>query len=73
MSDHPVVHRRPDAAPAADIASGQVAAGQTFRMVVRREAIASLLIEGRRRPWMHEDAARACKRRSLIDDNPASG
>jgi hypothetical protein len=73
MSDHTVVHRRPDAALKAHISDGHIAAVQKLRVAVRREAIATFLFEGRRRAWVHEDAAKACKRRSLIDDNPASG
>ena len=69
MSGHTVVHRRPDAS----LKAHNVAAVQKLRMVVRREAIATFLFEGRQRSWVHEDAAKSCKRRSLIDDNPASG
>ncbi len=73
MSGHTVVHRRPDAALKAHIANAHVAAVQKLRTAVKREAISHLLFEGRQRPWVCEDAARASKRRSLIDDNPASG
>ncbi len=73
MSGHTVVHQRPNAALKAHIANAHVAAVQKLRAAVKREAISHLLFEGRQRPWMHEDAARARKRRNLIDDNPASG
>ncbi len=73
MSGHTVVQSRGDSALKADVANGHGAAAQKLRRVVKREAISTLLFEGRQRPWVHEDAARASKRRSLIDDNPASG
>lgn len=73
MSGHTVVHKRPDAALKAHIANAHVAAGQKLRMAVKRETISNLVFEGRQRPWVHEDTAKASKRRSLIDDNPASG
>jgi hypothetical protein len=71
MSAHTVVH--PQSPAALRASNGHVAAVQKLRMTVGRESIATLLFEGRQRPWVHEDAAKASKRRSLIDDNPASG
>lgn len=39
----------------------------------RRQAFAALVFEGRQRVWITEEAAKGVRRRSLIDDNPASG
>ena len=39
----------------------------------RREALVASWGRFQRREWMTEEAARACRRRSLLQDNPASG
>ena len=73
MSGQPSVDQRPDAALKARIVNVHVAAVEILRMAVDRESIATLVFEGRKRNWTPEDSAKAKKRRSLIEDNPASG
>ena len=43
------------------------------RPVAERLALESVWIKIHRREWMTEDAARAHRRHSLLQDNPASG
>ena len=46
----------------------------TVRQLVERPAAASALwVRIQRREWMTEEAARAYRRRSLLQDNPTSG
>jgi hypothetical protein len=73
MGGHTVVHRRPDASLKAHIANMHLASLMRWRVSERRDALATLVFEGRQRVWVSEDAAKFGKRRSLIDDNPASG
>lgn len=39
----------------------------------RREVVVSIWAKIQRRDWMTEEAARGRRRRSLLQDNPASG
>ena len=73
MSGHTVVHRAPGMSSKAHVVKVHVASVRRWRFSQKREAIAALLFEGRQRRWVPEEAARHGKRRSLIDDNPASG
>ncbi len=73
MSGHSVAHRAPGASLKAHVVNTPIASIKRWRIAQKREAIAAMLFEGRRRLWMTEEAARHGKRRSLIDDNPASG
>ena len=43
------------------------------RLVERPAAAAALWVRFQRREWMTEEAARAYRRRSLLQDNPTSG
>jgi hypothetical protein len=73
MSGHTVVHTSPGVSLKAHVLNTQNASIRRWRFTERREAIATLLFEGRQQIWVTEEAARDGKRRSLIDDNPASG
>ncbi len=73
MSGHLVIYRGPAVSHKAKILNGHIASARKWRIAEQREALAMALFEGRRRVWMTEEAARGGKRRSLIDDNPASG
>jgi hypothetical protein len=73
MSGHVLIHRGPGVSQKAQILNGHIASIRRWRIAERREALAMALFEGRRRLWVTEEAARGGKRRSLIDDNPASG
>ncbi len=72
MSGHAVVHRNPGVSLKTHVFHAHMASVRRWRIVEKREAM-SMLFEGRRRPWVTEEAARRGKRRSLIDDNPAAG
>jgi hypothetical protein len=73
MSGHTVVHRGPGVSLKSHVLNAHLASIKTLRIAEKREAMTALLFEGRRRIWVSEEAARMEKRRSLIDDNPASG
>jgi hypothetical protein len=73
MSGHLVVHPSPGVSLKAHVLNTQNASIGRWRFMERREAIATLLFEGRQRAWVTEEAASFGKRRSLIDDNPTSG
>ena len=75
MSGHTVVHRGPGLSVKGHVLNAHiasVASVRAWRIAERREAVAALFA-GRGRVWVNEEAARYCKRRSLIDDNPTSG
>jgi hypothetical protein len=73
MSGHTVAHRPPGVTLKAHVLNGQVATIARWRIAHRHEALTAALFQGRRRVWISEEAAHHGKRRSLIDDNPASG
>ncbi len=70
---HTVVYRPPGVSLKAHVMNAHVASIGQWRFGEKRETIAEMVFEGRQRVWMTEEAARCGKRRSLIDDNPASG
>ncbi len=72
MSGHTVAHRPPGVTLKAHVLNGQTASIVRWRIAHRREALTAFL-HGRQRIWVTEEAAVHRKRRSLIDDNPASG
>ncbi|RBP06499.1 hypothetical protein DFR50_13056 [Roseiarcus fermentans] len=72
MSGHAVVHRAPGISLKAHVLAAHAASLQQWRGREKREAIAVMLLGGRR-VWVSEDEARLGRRRSLIDDNPAAG
>jgi hypothetical protein len=73
MSGHMVIHRGPGVSQKAQVFNAHIASIRRWRIAEHRELLAKALFEGRRRVWVTEEAARGGKRRSLIDDNPASG
>lgn len=74
MVGHMMAHGPPDTAAKAHGAAVQFQSVKKWRITERRRAFMGLLMEGAPHPWMTEEAAaRAKKRRSLMEDNPASG
>ena len=71
MSFQTVVRRSPSAFWQSYALGAEHANAKMWRE--RRHAFAALVFEGRRRMWITEEAASVVKRRTLIDDNPASG
>lgn len=69
-----MAHGPPHPAAKAHGAAMQFQSIKKWRITERRKAFTGFLIEGAPHPWMTEEAAaRAKKRRSLMEDNPASG
>ncbi len=70
MLGHLAFHRRPDALLTARARSSGFAAASKWRFDARRAVV---LEKMRRQQWMTEEAAKAFRKRSLLEDNPASG
>jgi hypothetical protein len=73
MSGHTVIHPGPGASMKAHVFNAHLASLEAHRLLEHRDRIAAVLFGARSRCWVTEEAARANRRRSLIDDNPASG
>ncbi len=71
MSFQTVIRRSPNAYWQSYALGAERANAKLWRE--RRHAFAALVFEGRQRVWITEEAASVVRRRSLIDDNPASG
>ena len=73
MSGHNLVHKAPGVSLRTHVLNAHEALIRKWRIAKRQDAIAAALFAGGRRIWVTEEAARHGRRRSLIDDNPASG
>jgi len=74
MSGHAMIHRRPDAELKVRLANLRLAYAKKWRVEERRTAVAGIVASKAQRPWItEEEAARAGRPRSLMDDNPAAG
>ena len=72
MTGHLSVQRRTDAALITSLANMRLAYTKKWR--VEMTTVAMFLATKPQKPWIsEEEAARAARHRSLLDDNPASG
>jgi hypothetical protein len=73
MVGHVLIHGRPAALlKMRDSGSAPAVLGE-WRFDLRPGAIVRFWFKVKPDPWVTEEAARACRRRSLIEDNPTSG
>ena len=73
MVDHAMLHWRPDVLLTAEEAGSRSAAGKKWRLSERCVAIVECWVRMRRKRWMTEEAAKAHRRHTLLEDNPTYG
>jgi hypothetical protein len=73
MVGHVLTHGRPDALLKARDTGAHPTAARQWRLDERPVAIVRFWFKVKPDPWVTEETARCCRRRTLIEDNPASG
>jgi hypothetical protein len=72
MVGYVLTHGRPDALLKARHTGAHPAAARWW-LDERPIAVVRLWLKVQQDPWVTEETARCCRRRTLIEDNPASG
>jgi hypothetical protein len=73
MHGQVIFHRRPAPSLTAAEVSFRLASGRKWPLAERRVAMVRLLVEVRHRQWVRAESAKAYRRPTLLEDNPASG
>jgi hypothetical protein len=68
-----IFHRRPDLSLKGVEVSFRLASGMKWRVAERRVAMVRLLVNVRHQQWVRAESVKGYRRRTLLEDNPASG
>ena len=72
MGTHVIIHWRPDASLKARETILRLASEMKWRVAESSVAIVSFFAMVRKQRWVTEEAAKSCKHRNLLEDNPTS-
>ena len=73
MVDLVVLHWRPDARLGVEEAASRFAAAKKWRLSERCVAIVEYWVRAQLKRWITEEAAKARRTHTLLEDNPTSG
>jgi hypothetical protein len=73
MGAHVIIHWRPDASLKSRKTILRLASEMKWRVVKSGAAAVSCLAKAPKQRWVTEEAAKSCRHRNLLEDNPTSG
>jgi hypothetical protein len=73
MGAHMIIHWRPDASLKARETILRLVSEMKWRVAETSMAVVSFLAKVRKQRWVSEEAAKSCRHRNLLEDNPTSG
>jgi hypothetical protein len=73
MGAHVIIHWPSDASLKARETILRLASEMKWRVVKSGAAAVSCLAKAQKKRWVTEEAAKSCRHRNLLEDNPTSG